>query len=338
MRLNLPGDPDARTVLITSPGPRVAETVHPLTEQGCPVTVRSDAGTPASVRAVLDDLMARGLLRIDEDADPATFDIVVRDVVGLDDAGIGPTVPDPGGRVTLVGGGPGDPGLLTIAGMAAIAVADVIVCDRLAPLTVLEAARPDAEIVHVGKIPRGAFTPQEAINDLLVTHARRGRHVVRFKGGDGFVFGRGGEEWNACVAHGIPVSVIPGVSSAVAVPALAGIPVTHRGLSQGFVVVTGHVGPSDDASLLDWVRLARTGMTLVVLMGVAALDAITSALIEHGLAPETPAACIANGSLPSQRDVVATVADIGERAREAGLTPPAITVIGHVVSALTRPL
>lgn len=338
MRLTLPGGPGARAVLVTAPGPRVAETVHHFVEQGCPVTVRPGVDIPASVRAVLDDLATRSLVRVDAEADPAAFDIVVRDVMAGQSASDPTIEPSDGrGRVTLVGGGPGDPGLITVAGMAAISSADVIVCDRLAPLSVLEAARPDAEIVHVGKIPRGAFTPQEAINDLLVEHARRGRHVVRFKGGDGFVFGRGGEEWNACVAHGIPVSVIPGVSSAVAVPALAGIPVTHRRLSQGFVVVTGHIGPSDEASMLDWARLAQTGMTLVILMGVAALDAITSGLLSHGLAPDTPAACVANGSLPSQRQVLATVADIGERARDAGLTPPAITIIGQVVSALAQP-
>lgn len=234
------------------------------------------------------------------------------------------------GSVVLVGGGPGDPGLLTVAGLQAIRTADVIVCDRLAPLAVLEQARSDAEIIDVGKIPRGEFTPQERINALLVEHARRGRRVVRFKGGDNFVFGRGGEEWQACATAGIPVEVIPGVSSAVAGPALAGIPLTHRQLTQGFTVVSGHLPPGDPGSTLDWAALARTNTTLVVMMGVATLGAITAELVRHGLPASTPAATVADAGMPSQRDVRGTVATIAALTAEAGLKPPAITVIGAV--------
>jgi uroporphyrin-III C-methyltransferase len=179
------------------------------------------------------------------------------------------------GRVVLVGGGPGDPGLLTVAGLAAIRTADVIVCDRLAPLAALDQARSDAQIIDVGKIPRGEFTPQERINAVLVEQARQGRLVVRLKGGDNFIFGRGGEEWQACAAAGIPVDVIPGVSSAVAAPALAGIPLTHRQLTQGFTVVSGHLPPGDPGSTLNWGALARTNTTLVIMMGVATLGVIT---------------------------------------------------------------
>ena len=169
------------------------------------------------------------------------------------------------GRVLLVGGGPGDPALLTVAGRDALAAADVVVTDRLGPVSALDEIAPQAEIVHVGKIPRGDFTPQERINELLVEHARAGRTVVRLKGGDGYLFGRGGEEWNHCVAAGVPVEAVPGVSSAFSVPALAGIPVTHRGLSQGVAVVSGHVGPDDPRSEVDWAALATSRLTIVVL-------------------------------------------------------------------------
>jgi uroporphyrin-III C-methyltransferase len=245
-----------------------------------------------------------------------------------------PTAPAPEhgvGRVILVGGGPGDPGLLTVAGLHAIRIADVIVCDRLAPLAALEEARPDAQIIDVGKIPRGEFTPQERINALLVEHARLGRRVVRFKGGDNFIFGRGGEEWQACTAAGIAVEVIPGVSSAVAAPALAGIPLTHRQLTQGFTVVSGHLPPGDPGSTLDWAALARTNTTLVIMMGVATLGLITAELVRQGLDPTTPAATVSDAGMPSQRSARGTVTTIAQISAEAGLKAPAITVIGAVV-------
>jgi len=234
------------------------------------------------------------------------------------------------GSVTLVGGGPGDPGLLTVAGLEALRTADVVICDRLAPLAALEQARTRAEIIDVGKIPRGVFTPQERINELLVEHALRGRRVVRFKGGDSFVFGRGGEEWQACAAAGIPVEVIPGVTSAVAAPALAGIPVTHRNLTQGFTVVSGHLAPHDPGSTLDWGALARANTTLIVMMGVATLTAITEELLACGLPATTPAATVADAGLPSQRTVRGTVATIAAQTHSEQIHPPAITVIGAV--------
>ena len=166
-------------------------------------------------------------------------------------AAAAPGAPAAGGRVVLVGGGPGDPGLLTVAGLAALREADVIVTDRLAPLAALAEARPGTEVIDVSKIPRGATTSQDEINRLLVEHALAGRTVVRFKGGDNFVFGRGGEELEACAAAGVPVRVIPGVTSAIAGPALAGIPVTHKRLNQGFTVISGHVPPGDPRSTLD---------------------------------------------------------------------------------------
>ena len=238
------------------------------------------------------------------------------------------------GRVVLVGGGPGPLGLLTIAGLEAVRAADVLVCDRLAPLAALEQAKPGAEVVHVGKIPRGEFTPQEQINAILVDRALAGRRVVRLKGGDNFVFGRGGEEWNACVEAGIPVEVVPGVSSSIAVPALAGIPLTHRSLTQGFVVVSGHVTPEDPRSDIDWDALARLGLTIVILMGVAALPQITERLLRAGLDPATPAASIADGGMPSQRLVRGDLATLPAAAAAEDIGAPAVTVIGPAVSAL----
>lgn len=235
------------------------------------------------------------------------------------------------GTVVLVGGGPGDPGLITLRGLAALRAADVIVHDRLAPLECLAEARPDAEIVPVGKVPRGPQTSQEEINAILIDRARRGLAVVRFKGGDNFVFGRGCEEWQECAAAGIPVRVIPGVTSAVAVPALAGIPMTHRTLTQGFTIVSGHVPPGDPRSSLNWDALAQSNTTLVILMGVKYLPQITARLLAAGLAPDTPAATVADGSTPRQRVVRATLADLPERMAADKIRPPAITVIGAVV-------
>jgi len=234
------------------------------------------------------------------------------------------------GRVILVGGGPGDPGLITVAGLEAVRQADVLVCDRLAPLTVLSQARPGATVIDVAKIPRGHFTPQEEINQILVQHARAGRVVVRLKGGDNFVFGRGGEEWQACAAAGLAVEVIPGVSSALAAPSLVGIPLTHRQLTQGFTVVSGHLPPGDPDCTLDWAALARANTTLVILMGVATLPAITAELQARGLPGPTPAATVANAGLPGQRAVRGTLADIAEVTAAAGLAAPAVTVIGAV--------
>jgi uroporphyrin-III C-methyltransferase len=237
-----------------------------------------------------------------------------------------------GGRVVLVGGGPGDPGLITVTGLTAIREADVVVHDRLAPLAVLDEVRKGTVIIDVSKIPGGATTPQEEINRLLIEHASAGKSVVRLKGGDNFVFGRGGEEWQACAAAGIEVQIVPGVSSALAVPALAGIPLTHRTANQGFTIITGHVPPGDPRSMLDYAALARARTALVIMMGVGNLTAIANELIAQGLDPLTPAATIADGSLPGQRTVLAPLAEIGSATAAAGVRPPAITVIGTVAA------
>jgi len=234
------------------------------------------------------------------------------------------------GSVTLVGGGPGHPDLITVAGLKAIQQADVILYDRLAP-TELLAEAPNAQHIPVGKVPRGEYVPQERINQLLVEHAQAGKRVVRLKGGDSFVFGRGGEEVQHCAAAGVPVQVIPGITSAVAVPQLAGLALTHRHLVQGFTVVSGHVSPDDERSLINWAALAHTDTTLVILMGVAQLPTIMAELAAAGMPASTPVAVIADGSLPTQRVVAGNIADIAERVQQADIHPPALTVVGPTV-------
>jgi uroporphyrin-III C-methyltransferase len=327
LRLPLP-DGSAPHVLVVEPGPRASETVQSLLDQGARVDVQSPAPD-----ARLVDLAGRRLITLhtEDDIDTGRYDIVLRDPLR---AAATATTDRTTGRVVLVGGGPGPLGLLTIAGLEAVRTADVLVCDRLAPLAALEQAKPGAEVVHVGKIPRGEFTPQEQINAILLDRALAGRRVVRLKGGDNFVFGRGGEEWNACVEAGIPVEVVPGVSSSIAVPALAGIPLTHRSLTQGFVVVSGHVTPDDPRSDIDWDALARLGLTIVILMGVAALPEITERLLRAGLDPATPAASIADGGMPSQRLVRGDLATLPAAAAAEDIGAPAVTVIGPAVSAL----
>ena len=222
---------------------------------------------------------------------------------------------DPGaarepGRVVLVGGGPGDPGLITVRGRAALEQADVVVADNLGPRSLLAGLRPGVEIVDASKLPRGRAMPQEDINAVLVARALAGRRVVRLKGGDPFVFGRGMEELLACAAAGVPVEVVPGVTSAVGVPGLAGVPVTHRGLTHEFVVVSGHLPPGHPQSLVDWSAIARLRGTIVVLMGVDTAPAIAAALVEHGRAPDTPVAIVSDGSTATQRTVRTTLADL----------------------------
>ncbi|MGL5406475.1 MAG: uroporphyrinogen-III C-methyltransferase [Propionibacteriaceae bacterium] len=236
------------------------------------------------------------------------------------------------GTVVLVGGGPGDPDLITVAGLKALKEADVIVHDRLGPLSLLAECRADAERINVGKIPRGAFTPQEEINRILIDNARHGKKVVRLKGGDNFVFGRGGEECIACAEAGIPVQVIPGVTSAISVPALVGVPVTHRSLVQGFTVVSGHVAPQDARSTLDWDAIARSNTTLVILMGVHALPDICQRLISGGKAANTPAVIIADGCAPTQRCLRSTLAELPAAAEAEGYAPPSIVVVGDVAA------
>ncbi len=234
------------------------------------------------------------------------------------------------GTVALVAGGPGDPDLLTVAACRALEQADVVLYDYLAP-DVRDLVRPEAELIAVGKRPRSSdTTSQDDINASLVSYAQAGRRVVRLKGGDNYVFGRGGEEWQHCAAAGVPVIVIPGVTSATSAPAFAGIPVTHRSLSQGFTVVSGHATPGHSTSTIDWRALARSGTTLVLLMGVKNLAAIAAELQVGGLASDTPAAIVSSAFGDRSAIVRGTVTTIAGLAAEAGIKPPSIVVIGAV--------
>ena len=236
-----------------------------------------------------------------------------------------------GGRVALVGGGPGDPGLLTLRGRRLLAEADVVVTDRLAPRDVLAELGPAVEIIDAGKAPHAHGLTQEQINALLVERARAGQRVVRLKGGDPFVFGRGGEEAVACVRAGVPFEVVPGVTSAVAVPACAGIPVTHRGITQDFAVVSAHLDPSHPGATVDWAALADGPGTLVLLMAVARLDEVARELIKRGRDASTPAAVICDGTTQRQQVVVSTLGQVAADAAAHGVGPPAVVVIGEVV-------
>jgi uroporphyrin-III C-methyltransferase / precorrin-2 dehydrogenase / sirohydrochlorin ferrochelatase len=236
-----------------------------------------------------------------------------------------------GGGVALVGGGPGDPGLITVRGRALLAEADVVVADRLAPRSLLAELPADVEIVDAAKIPRGRAMAQEYINSVLVSNASAGRFVVRLKGGDPFVFGRGGEEVLACLRAGIPVTVVPGVSSAIAVPAVAGVPLTHRGVVQEFHVISAHVPPGDERSTVDWAAVGSSAATLVLLMATEHLQMITDALMRHGRDPKTPVSVVADGTLPTQRKITATLDTVAHDAAEAGIRPPAVVVVGEVV-------
>ncbi|HEX2316501.1 MAG TPA: uroporphyrinogen-III C-methyltransferase [Thermomonospora sp.] len=233
--------------------------------------------------------------------------------------------------VALVGGGPGDPGLITVRGRQLLAQADVVVTDRLAPRLLLDELPADVEVIDAAKIPYGRTVTQERINDYLVEHARAGRFVVRLKGGDPFVFGRGAEEVLHCARHGIPVTVVPGITSAVAVPSAAGIPVTHRGVAQEFHVVSAHVPPDHPASTVDWPALGRAHGTLVLLMAVERMGLIAEALMRYGRSSGTPVAVIQDGTLPDQRVLTATLGTVVDAMAAAGVRPPAIVVVGDVV-------
>jgi uroporphyrinogen III methyltransferase/synthase len=240
------------------------------------------------------------------------------------------------GKVYLVGAGPGDPGLITAKGLKVLREADAVVYDQLASPELLQAAPPEAQIIYVGKKAGDHALPQDGINRLLVDLAREGRQVVRLKGGDPFVFGRGGEEAEALAAAGIPFEVVPGVSAAVAVPAYAGIPVTHRGLASLVTFITGHEDPTKGGSDIPWDVLARTQGTLVFLMGVKNLAENCRRLLAGGRPADTPAAVIESGTLLTQRTVSGSLADIAVRAGEADIRPPAILVVGEVASLRER--
>jgi uroporphyrin-III C-methyltransferase/precorrin-2 dehydrogenase/sirohydrochlorin ferrochelatase len=303
--------------------------------------LRADEASGASAWMPATGRTGRATVSVHADRDPRTA-AALRDVaLSAVEAALreDPRLPTRGreahagaGRVILVGGGPGDPRLLTLKGAQALADADVVVVDRLAPLAVLDGLREGVEIIDVSKIPRGRFTPQQEINGILVSRALAGRVVVRLKGGDSFVFGRGMEEVIACTQARVAVEVIPGVTSATSAPGLAGIPLTHRGVTQGFTVLSGHVAPDDPRSTLDWDALARAGTTLVVLMGVANLLSIVLALVKAGLDEDTPLACVMDAGMQSQEVVLGTLATVVSDGAPPGLRSPAVIVIGAVAA------
>lgn len=231
------------------------------------------------------------------------------------------------GRVTLIGGGPGSTHLLTVGAVDALRVADVVLYDRLSPHDDLGSLAPRAELIDVGKHPGNHVVGQEAIEAMLVARALAGAHVVRLKGGDPYVFGRGSEEVLACHEHGIPVTVISGVTSAIAVPAAAGIPLTHRGVSHAFTVISGHA-PLTERELAG---LAMLGSTIVVLMGIGTLPTLSQGLLRHGMAADLPVAIIERGFSPTQRTTIADLGTILTESALAGVSSPAVLVIGEVV-------
>ncbi|KUI11697.1 siroheme synthase [Mycobacterium sp. GA-1285] len=264
----------------------------------------------AAIRSAIHEAMQRGLIAPDVSA---TTDVVR-------------------GGVALVGGGPGDPELITVRGRRLLAHADVVVADRLAPQELLAEMPPHVEVIDASKIPYGRAMAQDAINGLLIDRAKAGKFVVRLKGGDPFVFARGYEEVLACAEAGVPVTVVPGVTSAIGVPALAGVPVTHRHVTHEFVVVSGHVAPGHPESLVNWNALAALSGTIVLLMAVERIELFAKVLLEGGRPADTPVLVVQHGTTAAQRTLRATLADAAERIREDGIRPPAIIVIGPVAA------
>jgi uroporphyrin-III C-methyltransferase/precorrin-2 dehydrogenase/sirohydrochlorin ferrochelatase len=284
-----------------------AVTRHP------PVTVAVLSGGDPRRSMAIRDRIAAGLERGDLDA-------VDRDRLA--------------GTVALIGAGPGDPELITVRGRRLLSAATVVIADRLAPGLLLDELGPDVEVVDASKIPYGPQATQDEIQRIMVDRAAAGGFVVRLKGGDPYVFGRGSEEVIACTEAGIPVTVVPGVTSAIAAPSAAGIPVTHRGIAHEFVVVSGHVPPGSPRSLVDWAALGRMRGTVCVLMGLANLAPIVAALIDGGRAPETPAAVVQEGATDRQRVVRAPLDGLVAAVAEQDVRAPAMVIVGNVVSVL----
>ncbi|MBW0092900.1 uroporphyrinogen-III C-methyltransferase [Pseudonocardia sp. KRD-184] len=298
----------ARTFCVRADDAEGGSAVTPAVGQHDGLTVGVLAGRrprrSAAVRTALIEALQTGL--VDDTADPVT----------------------PG--VALVGGGPGDPELITVRGRRLLARADVVVTDRLGPRDLLDSLAPHVEVVDASKIPYGRAMNQATINDLLIEHARAGRFVVRLKGGDPYVFGRGFEEALACAEAGVPVTVVPGVTSAFAAPAVADVPVSHRGVAHEIVVVSGHVAPDDPRSLVDWPALGRLRGTVVLLMAVERVGAFATALIDGGRPADTPVAVVQDGTMRIQRSVRATLATVADVVRAEGISPPAVVVVGPV--------
>lgn len=324
-------------VVVATDDPAVNDRVSAEAEERRIFCVRSDdrsratAWTPASGQH---DHVTIGVLGAGDHRRSAA----VRDAIleGLRTGELGAREVSKRPGVYLVGGGPGDPDLITVRGRRLLAEADVVVADRLAPQPLLDELHPDVELFDAAKLPRGRAAQQEEINRILVDRGRQGKVVVRLKGGDPYVFGRGFEEALACAEAGVPWAVVPGITSSISVPAVSGIPVTHRGVTHEFTVVSGHIPPSHPDSLINWDALAQLHGTLVLLMAVENLPAITARLIASGRPGTTPAAAIADGTLPGQRMVTSDLAGIAGAMAEAGVGAPAIVVIGNVVEVAAQ--
>ncbi len=322
--------------------PQVNAAVGAAAERQRIFCIRADAAAAGSARTPA-VLRRDGLTVAVSGGDDPLRAVALRDAISVAlDLGELPARPvrpaAEGGSVALVGGGPGDPDLITVRGRRLVASADVIVVDRLAPRTLLDDLPDFVEVVDCGKSPHRQNLNQAEINAVLIDRASAGKRVVRLKGGDPFVFGRGGEEYLACVAAGVPVMVVPGISSALAGPAAAGIPLTHRGVAADFTVVSGHLDPGRPAdSGIDWPGLASGAGTLVLLMGMDRLDLIAGELIAHGRTATTPAAVVHRATLDGQQVVRAPLGELSAAVARAGVGAPSVIVIGDVVDVLRYP-
>ncbi len=320
-------------VVAATDDPQTNEAVSAAAEEQRVFCVRSDDATRATAWTPAVGRHAGVTVAVLANREPRRS-AGVRDgiIAALRDGAIAAPHNDRGPGVVLVGGGPGAPELVTVAARRALSEADVVVADRLAPRALLDELSPDVELVDVAKLPRGRSAAQEEINRVIVERALEGKRVVRFKGGDSFVYGRGFEEALACEAAGVPWTVIPGLTSAVSVPASVGIPVTHRGVAHDFTVVSGHLPPDHDGSLVDWDALGRLRGTVVLLMAVQNLPAIAERLLKAGRDPGTPVAVISEGTMPGERTLLSTLAEVADDVAREQVRPPAIVVVGDVVA------
>jgi uroporphyrin-III C-methyltransferase/precorrin-2 dehydrogenase/sirohydrochlorin ferrochelatase len=334
-----PGDlEEAWYVIAATDDPAVNEQVGREAERRRIFCVRADDATEATAWTPAVGRHAGVTVAVLANREPRRS-AGVRDAIiaGLRDGAIAAPNDDertPG--VVLVGGGPGNPELVTLAARRALSEADVVVADRLAPRELLDELSPDVELVDVAKLPRGRAAAQEEINRVIVDRALAGKRVVRFKGGDSFVYGRGYEEALACEEAGVPWTVIPGLTSAISVPTVAGIPVTHRGVAHDFTVISGHLPPDHADSLVEWEAVARLRGTLVLLMAVQNLPEIAARLVRDGRAASTPVAIVSEGTMPGERTVLSTLGHVHEDMTRASVRPPAIVVVGEVVAVANR--
>ena len=320
-------------VIAATDVPAVNAAVSAAAEERRIFCVRADDATQASAWTPAVGRHAGVTVAVVSNREPRRS-AAIRDQVieGLRDGRLPVRPHDKAAGVVLVGGGPGDPELATVAARRALNDADVVVADRLAPRELLSELAHDVELVDVAKLPRGRSAAQEEINRVIIERAREGKRVVRFKGGDNFVFGRGFEEVQACAEAGVPCTVVPGLTSAISVPALAGIPVTHRGVAHEFTVISGHLPPDHPESLVEWDSVARLRGTVVLLMAVQNLPAIARRLVDGGRRAATPVAVVADGSMPTQRTVWSTLGTIDVDLERDPVRPPAIVVVGEVVA------